>query len=78
MSALSHLFPLTSHLTPHTSFLPPCLGKKFFLTRAQIFVVTQLWLKKAFVLSNAREITEKDKITYVPIYNVMFFGTKAK
>jgi len=32
-------------------------------------------VKKAFVLSNAREITTKDKITYLPIYDVMFFGT---
>ena len=31
-------------------------------------------VKKAFVLSNAREITKKGKITYLPIYFVMFFG----
>ncbi|MBR5375687.1 MAG: ATP-binding protein [Lachnospiraceae bacterium] len=31
-------------------------------------------VKKAFVLSNAREITTKEKITYLPIYDVMFFG----
>ena len=31
-------------------------------------------MKKAFVLSNAREITMNGKITYLPIYDVMFFG----
>ena len=30
-------------------------------------------IKKAFVLSNAREIKTKGKITYLPIYDVMFF-----
>ena len=30
-------------------------------------------IKKAFVLSNAREITTNGKITYLPIYFVMFF-----
>lgn len=30
-------------------------------------------IKKAFVLSNAREITTKGKITYIPIYYIMFF-----
>ena len=31
------------------------------------------YIKKAFVLSNAREITTNGKITYLPIYFVMFF-----
>lgn len=31
-------------------------------------------VKKAFVLSNAREIMTNGKITYLPIYDVMFFG----
>ena len=31
-------------------------------------------MKKAFVLSNTREITTNGKITYLPIYDVMFFG----
>ena len=30
-------------------------------------------LKKAYVLSNEREIIKKDKIIYMPIYYVMFF-----
>ena len=30
-------------------------------------------IKKAFVLSNAREITTNGKITYLPIYFIMFF-----
>ena len=30
-------------------------------------------VKKAFVLSNSSEITSKGKITYLPIYDVMFF-----
>lgn len=32
-------------------------------------------VKKAVVLSNNREITVKGKIIYLPIYDVMFFGT---
>ena len=32
-------------------------------------------LKKAYVLSNEREIIKKDKIIYMPIYYVMFFET---
>jgi len=32
-------------------------------------------VKKAFVLSNTREITTNGKITYLPIYDVMFFGS---
>ena len=30
-------------------------------------------IKKAFVLSNEREIMQKGKITYLPIYYIMFF-----
>ena len=30
-------------------------------------------IQTAFVLSNAREITAKGKITYLPIYDIMFF-----
>jgi len=31
-------------------------------------------VKKAYVLSNSREITTNGKITYIPIYDVMFLG----
>ena len=34
-------------------------------------------IKKAFVLSNAREITANDKIIYIPIYYIMFFQNAA-
>lgn len=34
-------------------------------------------IKKAFVLSNAREITTNGKITYLPIYMIMFFQNSA-
>ncbi len=34
-------------------------------------------IKKAFVLSNAREITTNGKITYLPIYDIMFFQNVA-
>lgn len=34
-------------------------------------------VKKAYVLSNAREITTNGKITYLPIYDVMFFGAES-
>ena len=33
-------------------------------------------VKKAYVLSNAREITTNGKITYLPIYDVMFFDAE--
>ena len=33
-------------------------------------------IKKAYVVSNAREVTQEGKITYIPIYYVMFFGAK--
>ena len=32
-------------------------------------------VKKAHVLSNTREITTNGKITYIPIYDVMFLGS---
>ena len=35
-------------------------------------------VKKAYVLSNAREITTNGKITYIPIYDVMFLGYQEK
>ncbi len=35
-------------------------------------------IKKAFVLSNARKITTKGKITYLPIYDIMFFQNTAE
>lgn len=34
-------------------------------------------IKKAFVLSNSREITTKGKIIYIPIYYIMFFQNSA-
>ena len=30
-------------------------------------------IKKAFVVSNERRIAAKGKITYIPVYHVMFF-----
>ena len=33
-------------------------------------------VKKAYVLSNTREITTNGKITYIPIYDVMFLGVE--
>lgn len=35
-------------------------------------------IKNAIVLSNAREITQKDKITYLPIYYIMFLQNQIK
>ena len=35
-------------------------------------------VKKAYVLSNARGITTKVKISYLPIYDLMFFGVEYK
>ncbi len=32
-------------------------------------------IKKAFVVSNERTVTQKGKIIYIPIYYIMFFGT---
>ena len=34
-------------------------------------------IQTAFVLSNAREITAKGKITYLPIYDIMFFENQS-
>lgn len=34
-------------------------------------------IKKAFVVSNEREITTKGKITYIPIYYIMFFNANS-
>ena len=31
-------------------------------------------IKKAFVVSNERTVTTKGKITYIPIYYIMFFN----
>lgn len=33
-------------------------------------------IKKAFVLSNQRSVTKKGKITYLPIYTIMFFHNR--
>lgn len=30
-------------------------------------------IQKAFVVSNERTVTQKGKITYIPIYYIMFF-----
>lgn len=35
-------------------------------------------IKKAFVVSNERTITQKGKITYIPIYYIMFFNADTK
>ncbi len=35
-------------------------------------------IKKAFVLSNTRVITTNGKITYLPIYDIMFFQNAAE
>ncbi|MGM9551732.1 MAG: DUF4143 domain-containing protein, partial [Clostridia bacterium] len=35
-------------------------------------------IKKAYVLSNSREIVTKGKITYLPIYYVMFFSNEGR
>ena len=38
------------------------------------FVKNEDHVKKAYVLSNTREITANGKITYIPIYDVMFLS----
>ena len=35
-------------------------------------------IKKAFVVSNERNVTQNGKITYIPIYYIMFFGEEPK
>ena len=35
-------------------------------------------IKKAFVVSNKRTVTQNGKITYIPIYYIMFFNTEPK
>ena len=34
-------------------------------------------IQKAYVVSNEREISTKGKITYIPIYYIMFFSPNA-
>ena len=35
-------------------------------------------IKKAFVVSNERNVTQNGKITYIPIYYIMFFSADSK
>ena len=35
-------------------------------------------IKKAFVVSNERNVTQNGKITYIPIYYIMFFDADSK
>lgn len=35
-------------------------------------------IKRAFVVSNERTVTQAGKITYIPIYYIMFFNSDAK
>ena len=34
-------------------------------------------IKKAFVVSNERTVTQNGKITYIPIYYIMFFNAES-
>lgn len=34
-------------------------------------------VKKAFVVSNERNVTQNGKITYIPIYYIMFFNAES-
>lgn len=34
-------------------------------------------IRKAFVLSNSRTVSQKGKIIYLPVYNIMFFGNSS-
>ncbi len=54
-------------------------GKDYTVHSAlNTFVANESYnIKKAFVLSNEREITSKGKIHYIPIYFVMFFNGDA-
>jgi len=55
-------------------------GKDYTVHRAlNHFVQNEDYhIKKAFVLSNTREITKNGKITYLPVYYIMFFQNAAK
>ena len=35
------------------------------------------YVKKAYILSNTRKITTSGKITYIPIYDVMFLESNS-
>ena len=54
-------------------------GKDYTIHSAlSVFVKNENYhVKKAYVLSNTREITTNGKITYIPIYDVMFLGATA-
>lgn len=53
-----------------------------FLLKSQIYcdIVNNddYHIKKAFVVSNERSVIQKGKITYIPIYYIMFFNTEPK
>ncbi|MCR4593846.1 MAG: AAA family ATPase [Clostridiales bacterium] len=50
-------------------------GKDYTIHRAlnNIVSIDDYHIKKAYVLSNAREVVTSGKITYLPIYYIMFF-----
>ena len=54
-------------------------GKDYTIHRAlNTFVTNEDYhVKKAFVLSNERTVTQKGKITYLPIYYIMFFQSSS-
>ncbi len=53
-----------------------------FLLKSQIYcdIVNNddYHIKKAFVVSNERSVIQKGKITYIPIYYIMFFNTNQR
>lgn len=49
------------------------VGQKCFDNFIEINMIEDYGIKKAYVLSNEQKITTNGKITYIPIYYVMFF-----
>ena len=57
--------PRLHHICPHP-LAPPVFGKRTF------FRLNDYNIKRAYVLSNSRDVVTKDGVTYLPVYYVMF------
>ena len=57
----------------------PKLRRKFITMKSlNTFVQNEDYhIKKAFVVSNERKVQTKGKITYIPIYYIMFFNANS-
>ena len=67
--------PLT--VFKHIGMFKMCIRDRDYTVHSALNTFVQnedYHIKKAFVISNERKVTQKGKITYIPIYNIMFFN----